>query len=435
MTNVRGRLLRNASWNLIDQALSALSNIVLSIAVARSTSAAGFGAFSIAFLIFGIFIALTKSLVGQPLQMRFSGAQSVDQRRAVRGALGVALLVGLTGSVLLVTASFFTPPTLRLALLALAVILPALLVQDSCRMAFFTSGRPRGAAGIDAVWAGVMVGLLAVMLATKVDSVFLLMLAWGGSALLSVGVALILLKVVPAPTLAVAWIRSHWNLTRYLFPEYFLGLGAMQLGILLVGLIATAEAVGALRGAQVLLGPLGILGAGIFQFTIPEIARRQNMAARSLALFAVAVSGFLGVATLIYLGVLLLLPDPWGIALFGDSWAGAAAVLLAMGLSSTASSLANGPAGVLYGIQQAKSTFRINLVKGPILIVTVVVGTLWAGAVGAAWAFAITEAAVLPAWILTLRHALRHRVPAAVDPPEDEEVVLTPSLLPEREVS
>ena len=75
MGKVRARLLRNASWNLVDQALSALSNIVLSVAVARSVTAAGFGAFSVAFVIFGVLIAVTKSLVGQPLQMRFSGAR------------------------------------------------------------------------------------------------------------------------------------------------------------------------------------------------------------------------------------------------------------------------------------------------------------------------------------------------------------------------
>ena len=69
--------------------------------------------------------------------------------------------------------------------------------------------------------------------------------------------------------------------------------------------------------------------------------------------------------------------------------------------------LANGPACVLYGTGQARSTFRINLAKGPVLLITVVLGTCAAAAVGAGWAFALTEAAVLPAWILTMRRAVR----------------------------
>jgi O-antigen/teichoic acid export membrane protein len=423
VSRVRGRLLRNASWNLVDQALSALSNIALSVAVARSVDAPAFGAFSIAFVVFGVFIALTKSLVGQPLQMRFSHVGPEEQRRAAGSGLGVALVLGLVGSLVLVGVAFVTGPTLRSALLALALILPALLVQDSCRMALFTCGRARGAAGVDAVWALVMVGLLLVVMDR--GSIVWLMLAWGAGALVSVVVACALLRVLPAPNRTVRWVRAHGNLTRYLFPEYFLGLGSMQLAILLVGTIAAAEAVGALRGAQVLLGPLGILGAGIFQFAVPEVARRPDLPTRSLALFAGAVSGFLGVVTIGYLAVLLLLPDQWGTALFGDSWPGAAAVLLAMGLSSVFSSLANGPAGVLYGTQQARSTFRIHAVKGPVLLAAVLLGTATGGAVGAAWALAATEAAVLPAWVLTLRAALRARsaTPTAVrsEPERDDD--------------
>jgi O-antigen/teichoic acid export membrane protein len=103
---------------------------------------------------------------------------------------------------------------------------------------------------------------------------------------------------------------------------------------------------------------------------------------------------------------MLLLPDTVGVALFGDSWAGAAAVLLAMGLSSVFSALANGPAGVLYGLGQARATFRINLAKGPVLLLALLASTYLAGAVGAAWALAAVEAIVLPVWIVTLRRTL-----------------------------
>lgn len=425
-------MVRHAGWNLVDQALSALSNIVLSVAVARSVTASAFGAFSIAFVIFGVLIAVTRSLVGQPLQMRFSSATAADQRAAAAQGLGAALLMALLGSVVVAAAGLVAGSSLRSALLALAVILPALLVQDSCRMALLSAGRPRGAAGADAIWAVVMVGLLGALVALREESVFLLMIAWGVGALVSALVAFALLRVVPAPQRAWAWVRDQWDLTRYLFPEYFLGLGAMQLAILLVGALASAEAVGALRAAQVLLGPLGILGAGIFQFAVPEVARRQGQPSRSLVAFASVVSGFLGLVTVVYLVVLVLLPDHWGTALFGDSWPGAAAVLLTMGLSSLASALATGPAGVLYGIQQAKSTFRISLAKGPVLLVAVLLGTVLGGAVGAAWGLATTEACVLPAWVLVLRRALRARAAQPTDlRAEDDDAASAPiPLLP-----
>jgi len=122
--------------------------------------------------------------------------------------------------------------------------------------------------------------------------------------------------------------------------------------------------------------------------------------------FAGGLSGGLGLLTVGYVALMLLLPDTVGVALFGSSWAGAAAVLLAMGLSSVSSSLANGPAGMLYGLGQARATFRINLAKGPVLLLALLVSTWAAGAVGAAWALAAVEALVLPSWIVALRRAL-----------------------------
>ena len=407
-------MLRAVSWNLIDQALSALSNIILSVAVARSVSAGDFGAFSMAFVVFGIAIALTKSLVGQPLQIRFAASGPRQQRRAVADGCGAALLLGLAGAALLVVVSLFVPPVLREALLALALVLPGLLVQDSCRMAFFALGRARSAAAIDAVWAILMVGLLALLVATGYAGVWQLTAAWGAGAAVAAVLGLVLLRTGPAVGRAAGWLRGHWDLTRYLFPEYVLGLGAMQLAILLVGLIAAADAVGALRAAQVLLGPLGIVATGVFQFSVPEIARRRQLGTRRLTLFAAAISGGLCLVTAAYLAVLLLLPDRVGTALFGDSWPGAAAVLLAMGLSSVFSCLANGPAGVLYGLGLAKNTFRIHLAKGPVLLVVVLVATWNWGAVGAAWGLAFVEAVVLPAWVLTMLHGLRSR-PAQIE--------------------
>jgi O-antigen/teichoic acid export membrane protein len=151
---------------------------------------------------------------------------------------------------------------------------------------------------------------------------------------------------------------------------------------------------------------------------VPEVARRHDRSARDRWRFAVAIGGGLGLVTVCYVALLLVMPAGFGRALFGASWAGAATVLLAMGCSSVASALANGPAGVLYGMGQARATFRINLTKGPVLLAALLTGTLWAGAVGAGWAFALVEALVLPAWVLTLRRSLRSdsgRRPAAAD--------------------
>jgi O-antigen/teichoic acid export membrane protein len=400
------RLLRVVSWSVVDQALSALSNLGLAIAVARTTSASGFGTFAVAFLVFGISLAMTKSAVGQPLQMRLSGASAAERHRGFQAGLGAATVLGLAFGLLMSVVGLALGGEVGGALVALALVLPGLMLQDSCRMAAFTMGRPQLAALIDAVWTAVQFGLMAVMISNGQHQVGGLILAWGGAAAVSALLGVAVLRVRPVPSRTAGWVRQHLSLIRYLLPEYFLGLGAMQLGILLVGVVAGVTAVGSLRAAQVLLGPLGVVGAAVAQFAIPEVARRPSLSSRWLATLAAAVSLGLGVLTIGYVALLLLLPDAVGMVLFGESWAGAAAVLLAMGVCTVSSSLSSGPAGVLYGLGQARATFRITLAKGPVQLLAVLASTSLAGAVGAAWALAAVEAAVLPLWIVTLRRTL-----------------------------
>jgi O-antigen/teichoic acid export membrane protein len=400
------KLMRRAGWNIVDQALSALSNVLLSVIVARSVDATSFGAFAIAFVVFGIALAVTKSVVGQPLQIRFSAASSEVFRSAVARSSGLAVSISLLAAVGCLVAGVLVSGVTGRALLALAVILPGLLLQDTCRMAFFAQGEARKAALIDAVWTVALVGILGLLIVLGQNSVEQLIFAWGGAAALSAALGLILLRARPRPSQSIAWMREQGELNRYLFAEYFLGLGASQIAVLLVGLIASASAVGSLRAAQVLLGPLAIVGVAAFQFVVPEVARRTEMSPQHRWWVGIGLSGVLGTVTVVYVVLMLVIPRPLGLQLFGDSWDGAASVLLAMGLSSLASSLANGPAGVLYGMGQAKRTFRINLAKAPILLFLVLLGAWQWGAVGAAWGLAITEAVVLPMWVVTLRKAV-----------------------------
>lgn len=407
MVALSPRLLRRVSWNLVDQALSAAGNFALAIIVARSVSATEFGAFAIAFLVFGIAVAATKSLAGQPLQMRYSSAEPERQRAEVGRATGFVLPLSVVVGVVMALIGIGISGSVATSLLALAVVIPALLLQDTCRMAMFTIGKPAWAAAIDAAWIVAQLALISVLLFSGHDQVWPLILAWGAAAGLSAVLGMMLLRVRPSIREAFVWFRSQRHLIRYLFPEYVLGLGAAQVGLVLVGVVATADDVGSLRAAQVLLGPLGIVATAAFQFAVPEMSSRPQMTGRQRAAFAFGISGALGVITVVYVTILLMMPDSFGDALFGDSWAGAAVVLLPMGLAALASCQANGPAGVLYAMGRAQWTFRINLVKGPFTLVVLLLGAaLWA-ATGAAWALFAIELAVLPAWLLTFRKAIR----------------------------
>lgn len=409
------RLLDKLGGNLVAQAIAALSNFALSVLVARSLDKAAFGSFAMAYLVYGIAFAAMKAVVGQPLQIRFSAAAPQELHRRTGHAMGATLGLSVVVAVVVAFIGWLLGGTTGYALVVLAVWLPALLLQDSCRMAFFAYQLPWRAAIIDTAWAIVQFGLLALLLATGVSSLGWLMSAWGIGAVASAVLGLAILRVLPRVTETAAWLREQATLSRYLLAEYILGLGAVQLGTLLIGFILAPAAVGSIRAAQVLLGPLQIVATASFQFTVPEIARNTRWPARRLLGFAAAVAGGLLFVHVAYVVALLVMPDAWGHWLFADTWRGGALVLLPMGIAACLSCLANPPAGVLYGLGWARATFRINMLKAPIILVLLLSGTLLFGVVGSAWAFVSIEAAILPFWVFVLVKASRHPRRAVIE--------------------
>lgn len=400
-------LLRRASWSVLDQGLSAASNLLLSVIVARQLDAGGFGAFAIAFLLFGLTIAVARATIGQPLQISYSGSPMGQWRSATRSALAAAIVLGVAvGTVLAVTGLAMGGPTGH-ALLAVGVCMPGLVVQDTCRMAFFSSGRAKLAAINDALWTALEFGALATLVVLSVNDVGPYILAWGGSAAVAAVVACVMLRLAPCFRGWVTWFLGQRQLTGYLLAEHLLGEGLAQVAILLVGVVGSSADVGSLRAGQVLLGPLNVLVTAILVFGIPEIARRSTMAPRQRQLFCWLISAAVTVICLGYGTVVLLLPDSIGIHLFGDTWNGAQTVLLPMCALYLAIAIGVGPGVTLYGMGRAKTTFGLNVLKAPLLLVTLSIGIWHAHAVGAAWAIALTETLVLPVLIVKALRAMR----------------------------
>lgn len=398
---------RSARWTAISQALSALSNLLLAIVLAKLLDKSSFGSFSIAFITYGIVIAVARAAAGQVLQIRHSGDSAADFRRPLAGALTVGCAVAAAGIVASLVGGVIGPDNLWLAMSALAISLPGLVIQDTCRMAYFARGEAKGAALLDALWSLVLVVAIALLIVSDQATLFKLTLAWGLSGSVAGIVGMVRLRGTLNVAEAVAWFRDKASLIGYLLGEYVIGLGAAQLSILAVGVATSEVEVGSLRGAQVILGPLNVLGTAVFMFGIPELARRPYLTAHRRAQLAMMASGLLGVVTLVYVFVTMLLPDHVGTALFGETWAGAREVLLVMGIASLFSTLAAGPAVVLYGLGRANVTFWLHAVKAPLLLTSMLILSRSSGAEGAALALAGCEAIVLPAWIYAMRRAAR----------------------------
>lgn len=412
---------RRAGWNIADQALSALTNVVLAFVVARNVSAEGFGAFSVAFLLFSLVIGIERSLVGEPLAIRHSHETPAQQRVTVRLALGTSLALALVASVVSLVLGLAFPGVLGRTLLVLACVLPFLVVQDAARMAFFAWARPRDATVNDAVWAAVQFGLVAGVAGAGLATPAAMVACWGGGAAAAVAVALRQLQAWPTLRGVLEWSGRHRDVAGYLLLEYLVGVGAFQGGLLLIGASLGVGDIGALRAAQVLIGPVGILSTAAMTFGVPEIARRRSLPARAERLAVLASVGFMAV-TGVYVALLVLVPDDLGQVLLGDTWTGAEAVLVPVALASLVAGAKVGPAIITYGLGLARRTIWLVSSLGLLAVLFMGVGAWLADSVGLAWGLCAAQAVIVPWWFLLLHRAVRSGAKPAGAAAEDHDV-------------
>ena len=321
---------RRAGWNLADQMVSSLTNAVLSFMVANAVDAESFGGFSVAFTVFALVIGAARALATSPLNIRFSGADAAEQHRAASWATGMSLTLGFVVGVGCVAAGLLLGGPTRVALVTMGIVLPAVVVQDSYRFVFFSRQTPAKAALNDTFWAVLQLGAVGVMLFTGVSSVGPLVLAWGLSGAAAVLLALRQSAAVPSPRATLVWLREQSSLTRYLVASWATQQGSAQGAMLVIAALGSVVANGALRGAQILLGPTSIISSAALTFSIPEFSRRRDqLGRRQWMIAAVGVSGVVSVLGLAWGSLFLLMPDAVGEYLLNATWSATRELLLA----------------------------------------------------------------------------------------------------------
>jgi O-antigen/teichoic acid export membrane protein len=380
--------LRRGGWTLADQIVSSGTNFLLLILLARHMPAADFGAFALLYGYYVVCVQITQTSFAEPALVRFP--RDVDSaRRALRGSSGATAVFGVLCACALLPLSGPILGGVSAPVLILAMFLPALLVQSTLRMGFVAAGQPRKAMASDAAWGLfqciAIFGVLSVT--SKLSWVFL---AWGIGGLLATGIAVAQAGVLPRLTAAPGWLREYGDLARpYLVEGMVLPVCAYGT-LLVVGEIAGPAAVGALRAADTLFGPVTVvLGAGRV-IAISELSRLIDKRPDRIdhGMFVVTLGlGMVGAA----LGVVAMaLPTAVGAWLFGNSWQLMAPLLPAQTVYRIAQGAMLGPMGALRAVQAVRTLFIFRLATATALITAAAAGAAIAGARGAATGLAGT---------------------------------------------
>ncbi|MFF5183163.1 hypothetical protein ACFY30_05140 [Streptomyces sp. NPDC000345] len=396
------------SWGLADQAASSISNFAVGIYVARSLGVTAFGVFSLAWVTYGVVLNVSRGLASDPLVVRFSGVPEASWRGAVARASGTALGVGTVIGAACLVIGLALGGRLGPAFACLGVLLPGLLLQDAWRFSFFAAGAGRKAFVNDLVWCVALVP--AMVVAARVGSVAAFVLAWGASAAVAAAYGCLQSGIRPRVTEARGWLREQRDLGyRYLVENVSLS-GASQLRAYGLGAIAGVGAVGAVRGAELLMGPFLAVLMGLSLVTVPEAARVLRQAPQRLGTFCLLLGGGQAAAALLWGGALLLLPDRLGKFTLGGVWHSAAELIVPITLGVAGAGLGTGAAAGLRALGAARRSLRCQLFASACYVGGGLGGAAAAGTVGSAWGVAAATVSGSAVWWLQLRSALReHR--------------------------
>ena len=437
------RLVRQASgrlsWGVADQAMSSLTNFLLSIYVARTLGAAQFGAFTLAYVTYGFAINASRGLSVEPLLIRFSGTDLRTWRRAAASSTGTALLVGLVAGACALVAGPLVGGTTGLAFLALGLTLPGLLLQDSWRYAFFALGRGHHAFINDTIWVVLLLPSLALLKMSGHANVFWFVLTWGVTAAAGAAVAPLQARVVPNLAGATGWLWRHRDLGPRYLAENTGGNATSTVQSYGVSYILGLAAVGYIQAAGVLMGPFKIIFFGISLITLPEAARLLRRSPRHLPLFCAAVSTGLTVLALAWGAVLLVaLPRGLGHLMLGSIWRPTYPLVLPTALVIMSGCASTGAGLGLHALGAARRSLRATILTVVLVAACALTGAVTGGALGtvrftaaASWLGtlvawwqlrqALHESGTIPvpAWLWPARLAGRHRRTSAATPATD----------------
>jgi O-antigen/teichoic acid export membrane protein len=401
-------ILRRLTWGLADQAVTSMVSFIVGIVVARALGAVEFGAFSLAWVTYGVIVNISRGLATDALAVRFSGVARPVWRTAVASSSGMAIVVGLATGLICAVVGIVISGRTGAAFVALGIVLPGLMLQDSWRFAFFASGQGGKALVSDISWALALIPLL--YLASHNPSVTRFVLCWGGAGLFAALVSAVQAGIVPRVSRARYWFAEHRDLSlRYLTENVTLS-GAYQLRMYGLGAFAGIAAVGTVRGAEMLLGPFFIVLSGVGLVAVPEAARVLRRSVRRLPIFCLLLGGAQALAALAWGGLLLFaLPDKWGHALLGEIWLTASALILPATLSVSWAGFNTGAAAGLRALGIARRSLKAQLIASSFYFVGGVAGGALNGARGSAWGAACATFAAAFVWWYTLRTGVRER--------------------------
>ena len=326
----------------VDQALSSATNFGGSALAAGLLSEPDFGAFAVAISVLTIILGLSRTWSGLILMMVAPGKDDEAFRPLFAGAVGAAAAVGTLGAVVCVIGGLVVGGRTGDALMMLALCIPIITIQDAIRFGALSRGKPAAACLNDAAWLGALIVTLMVLRRTDTASLRLAVLAANGSAFLGIVVALRRFTTLFNWPAFRKWIASFAHLSIRLMAEFPFALASTVIPlILLTAWNANLDQAGALRGAQVMMGPLAVLFAASTAYAQPVMTERHRRGGNVMPI-ARSQSAVNTAASFAWIAIVAVIPARVGVRVFGATWFGIDEIAVIVGISFVGLGISSG---------------------------------------------------------------------------------------------
>ncbi len=380
--------MRQTWWGLLDQGLYSGTNLLLTIVVVRTVDIESFGAFSVCYVIYMFALALARVTGSKPYTIEHTGPRVDPDGMHAASMLGFTLALGGLWAALCLAAATVTGAPLSGGLVALAALMPGLLLQDAVRGLYFARVQARGAFANDALWTVLQaIAIVAVLLPDGPPRLPMLLAAWGVPAAVAAVVGALHLRCRPATPRMMSWLRSHAALARPLALNLVLTAAPAYLAYLAMPLVSSLDELAVVRGAYVFFGPLNVVYTGVAMVALPAAVRASPRLSRRRMSFG--LSGVLAVTALGWATLVVLLPDRVGTLVLGDLWQDTGTTRLLLGVSLVAEAVLVGPEIVLSSLRIPHRMTPVRLAGALVTLVGALgLAAVW-GAEGLAAGFAL----------------------------------------------
>jgi hypothetical protein len=293
-----------------------------------------------------------------------------------------------------------------------------MLLQDTQRVEGLSTGRVHHALLSDCSWllltiAAVAVGTARGVLTGPVE----IFVVWGAAALPGTVLVYALQRFRPRLGVAIHFVRSEASTIGAHTFDWLLRQGALQTSLYAIAFVAGLTVMGDIRVAQLILGPMNIVFAGVGLAAMPIAARAARTSMDSFRRLVRSLAAFQGIAPLVFGAFVLVIPQAILAVPFGQQTEGMKPYFLPQVVLLAVSGFAATAQTSMKILQMRRELIRTRTLTAVLgLLCTVVPGVLTQSALAALWGMAVGSGIAAAIWVYVLTSHTRWAESAPLEP-------------------